>query len=644
MTGFFGVFSPGGKNGNTAFQQMQKAFHADHEQKLVTHVDDKIAMGHLRASSYDDLLPDIQPIKSSCGRYLLTGHFRLDYRDELGDKLGLTQSELLRTADAELAMMSFQKWNDKCVLHIYGDWAFVLYDKTLDIIFLFRDPCGYSSLFYSTYNSQVYFSSDPSVFFTLNIFKVKIDFEQLQKLSLSGGTIEDGKTLLSDVFAVKRSSIIRVSNSCEYSHLSYQSILVQKIKYKFVKDYNLELKSKLANAILERLKYGSIGVFQSCGYDSSSISYFISKELLYRNLTFKTFTSYPKYLDYYKPEKQDKIREDLKVKNMLSAHKNCNSFYLNFKDENFSCLLDVSKNSNIINPVISVNSFWVDGIIKKAKREGVQILFAGKMGNYTFSWSAPFLAGAYFYKFQWNNFYRYCKTLSQSSSRPIIKIAVKEVLAPLFIHYQALYRKIRDFYFGRIYNSSVFRSKSFTMNRFSFLSKPTRFHPAYTGFMFPEKLREYIFYSNVDQLGQRSYLDSYKNAITITDPYSDRKFIEFSFGIPEYLFNLLGDQKFIVKEFLSDLYPNFELKIASGVPQAYDIGIRLKRDFNLDPLLTQFKQNPEFSELFDEAKIRNLYDSIRDKETNVIDMLKAQELLRALSVIAFYFHLDRQKA
>lgn len=642
MSGFFGVFSPKGGIDRIVFDQMQKAFQAEDELGLITHVDYNIAMGHFSPSSCNDLLQDIQPVKSSCGRYLLIGYFRMDYRDELGDKLGLTQSELLRTTDAALVMLSFQKWNNECVLHLDGDWSFVLCDKTLNKIFLFRDPFGYSSLFYTTYNSHIYFSTDPSVFFTLNNFKVKINFEQLYKLSLAGGTIEDGKTLLSDVFAVKSSSIIEISNSCKTSCSFFQTISIKKIKYKFIKDYTLELKSKLANAILERLKYRRVGVFQSCGYDSSAISYFISKELLYRNLTFKTFTSFPKYLTFFSDDKQNKIREDIKVHDILSAHKNCNSFYLNFNDENFSCLLDGKKNSNIINPLISVNSFWVDGIIKKAKREGVQILFAGKMGNYTFSWNAPYLGAAYFYKLQWNDFYRYCKTLSRSSSKPIIKVAIKEVLAPLYIHYQALYRRIRDILFGRMYYSSVFRIKTFKMNRCGFLSKSTRFHPSYTGFMFPEKLRKHIFYSNVDQLGQRSYLDSCKNAITITDPYTDKKFIEFSFGIPECLYNLYGDQKFIAKEFLSDLYCNIKLKIASGVPQAYDIGIRLKRDFDLDSLLTQFKQNQKYSELFDEVKIRNLYDSIRDKETNVIDMIKAQELLRALSVIAFYFYVDRQ--
>ncbi len=643
MTGFFGVFSPRGRGGNTAFEEMQKTFEVDDVLRLVTHVDDHIALGHLKTSC-DNCLPDTQPVRSSCGRYLLTGHFRLDYRDELGDKLGLTQSELLRTADPSLAMLSFQKWNDKCVLHLDGDWSFVLYDTTLNKIFLFRDPCGYSSLFYCTYNSQVYFSTDPSVFFTLNSFKVKIDFDQLYKLSLSGGTIEDGKTLLSDVFAVKSSSIIEISNSCQASYSSYQAILIRKIRYKFINDYTLLLKSKLANAILERLKNGRVGVFQSGGYDSSTLSYFISKELLYRNLTFKTFTSFPKYLAFYSQEKQKKIREDDQVNDLLSAHKNCSPFYLNFSDEHFSSLFDHKKSSNIINPVTSVNSFWVDGIIRKAKSEGVQILFAGKMGNYTFSWNAPFLGGSYFYKFKWKNFYRYCKTLSQTSSRPIIKVAIKEVWAPVSIHCQALYRKIRDIYLGRINSSSVLSINTAKKNGFSFLAKSTRFHPAYTGFMFPDKLRKHIFYSNVDQLGQRSYLDSYNNAISITDPYSDRKFIEFSFGIPECLYNKFGDQKFIAKEFLADLYSNVELNIRSGVPQAYDIGIRLKRDFDLDSLLTQFKQNPKFIELFDEAKIRNLYASIRDKETNVNDMLKAQELLKALSVIAFYFYVERQNA
>ena len=76
------------------------------------------------------------------------GHFRLDYRDELGDKLGLTQAEIEVTPDSQLAMLAYQRWKEKCVHHLEGDWAFVVFNIHLNQLFLARDSTGISSLFF----------------------------------------------------------------------------------------------------------------------------------------------------------------------------------------------------------------------------------------------------------------------------------------------------------------------------------------------------------------------------------------------------------------------------------------------------------------------------------------------------------------
>ena len=135
MSVFFGVFSPGGNLDQVAFDQMKSAIHREGYDELDTLIDDRIAMGHLMLRVTPESVYDKQPLKSDCGRYILTGHIRLDYRDELGDKIGLTQKQLQNTPDSLLVMNAYQKWRDKCVLHIEGDWSFVVYDKFYNTIF-----------------------------------------------------------------------------------------------------------------------------------------------------------------------------------------------------------------------------------------------------------------------------------------------------------------------------------------------------------------------------------------------------------------------------------------------------------------------------------------------------------------------------
>ena len=169
MSGFFGIFRPqGGPVDLEAFEQMKTVMHREGFDGMETHVEDKIAMGHLMLRVSPESKYDKQPLKSSCGNYILVGHFRLDYRDELGDKLGLTQSELEVTPDSQLAMLAYQKWNDKCVHHLEGDWAFVLYDAYKESIFIAKDKSGVSSLFYIVISNQLYFSSDSKSILSLN--------------------------------------------------------------------------------------------------------------------------------------------------------------------------------------------------------------------------------------------------------------------------------------------------------------------------------------------------------------------------------------------------------------------------------------------------------------------------------------------
>jgi asparagine synthase (glutamine-hydrolysing) len=196
MSGFFGVFSPGGNVDRLAIDQMQTAIQRDGYDELETHIDEHIAMGHLMLRVTPESAYDKQPLKSNCGRYILVGHFRLDYRDELGDKLGLTQKELEVTPDSLLAIMAYQKWADKCVHHLEGDWAFVLYDRLQNIMTCFKDKYGTSAFFYATYGERFYFATATNILASISQYFSDVDLHQLFRLSISGLSFEKNKTLL----------------------------------------------------------------------------------------------------------------------------------------------------------------------------------------------------------------------------------------------------------------------------------------------------------------------------------------------------------------------------------------------------------------------------------------------------------------
>jgi asparagine synthase (glutamine-hydrolysing) len=233
MSCFFGVFSPGGKIDRDAFEQMQKAIHREGYDELGIHIDDSIAMGHLMLRVTTESVYDKQPLKSSCGRYLLVGHFRLDYRDELADKLGLTQQELELTPDSLLVMLAFKKWNQKCVDYLEGDWSFVLFDSNNKELFLAKDILGFSALFYTKFNENIYFSSAPFILTSVTSVFKELNFAEIQNVLYHGTRSPEGHTFFENHFAVTAGTYLLINNTLELYTIKYSILLSnQKVNYK----------------------------------------------------------------------------------------------------------------------------------------------------------------------------------------------------------------------------------------------------------------------------------------------------------------------------------------------------------------------------------------------------------------------------
>ena len=333
MSGFFGIFRPqGGPVDLEAFEQMKTAMHREGFDGMETHVDEKITMGHLMLRVSPESKYDKQPLKSACGNYLLVGHFRLDYRDELGDKLGLTQTELELTPDSQLAMLAYLKWKEKCVYHLEGDWAFVLYNYIQNSVFGAKDKGGYSALFYTTYYNIVYFSSDLNALIESKILPVQIDKNQLCRIGITGVELTNGKTLYQSIFHVKSANTISVDSSIAIVENEYWQLSIeQSINYKYDFDCFQDMQRLMAQATSMRGEtLQEVGVFLSSGLDSTTVAYFSAHQLMFRNRKLFSFTSFPCYKDFDGIKDSHRFREDISTKELLKIFQNVHWSFLSF--------------------------------------------------------------------------------------------------------------------------------------------------------------------------------------------------------------------------------------------------------------------------------------------------------------------------
>jgi hypothetical protein len=618
MSGFFGIFRPqGGPVDLEAFEQMKTAMHLEGFDGMETHVEEKIAMGHLMLRVSPESKYDKQPLKSSCGNFILVGHFRLDYRDELGDKLGLTQSELELTPDSQLAMLAYQKWKGKCVHHLEGDWSFVLINKLDDTFLLLKDHSGVSSLYFLAQDDLVVFSDEIVGVEAYFSGKLVIDKKQFARVICQDLRVENGFTLFKNVFQVKAGSFITLHQN-QISQNIFKQINLENgfQKYRFISDYRLEFESIFQLAVNTRVKNSfQNGIYLSSGHDSSTVMYFLAKELELKKQKLHAFTSRPHYLDKIKNIDHIKIDETILVRIYLEQFSNVIFSDFDCANFNFSKLIESRDSYQFQNPIIPVNQFWFEEIARYASGLNVKAIFTGQRGNLSLS-MIPF---NYFLELllrmnlitlfkDFKNF----KKQSGKTYRFLIGGYLKNPMFQLIRWYFMGNRKFKMF--NPIFNFP-WMIKLVNKNIGNGKLKEDNFINGFTYILDSKKFRKILFnYYNLFSSTAWWYV-SKRHAVHILDPTSDYRFLNFSFNIPEKLFFHGGVPKFLFKEMMGNK-PEYSTIINNfKIPQSFDLGFRIEYDQTIRGLVNSL----------DNQKLGN-FDFITFFESKLDDLVRENNI------------------
>jgi asparagine synthase (glutamine-hydrolysing) len=581
MSGFFGVFSPGGNLDQVAFDQMKSAIHRDGYDELDTLVDDDIAMGHLMLRVTPESIYDKQPLKSDCGRYTLVGYFRLDYRDELGDKLGFIQEELELTPDSLLVLKSYQKWGNKCVQHLEGDWAFAVYDKFYNTIFFAKDPTGVSALFYTAFNSSLYFSSDPSVFSKSEFFPLILDENQFAFFSVAGLKINKGSTLLKNLRSLQNgftSNINSTLQECQNQFYDLDSVSEQK-KFRFDFDVAYDFKSIYFNAVKSRCRSQyEIGLFLSAGLDSMSVATISSFELKKVDRNLNTFTSVPSQNSKLTDKEKAFADESSLVKLFVGNRDNVQPGFFSFDDFKLSNIDLKVLREDPFNPSVTLNSFWINGILNAAKNQEVRLVMTGQMGNFTLSAEGYLVHLSMLFRLQFSRLFVEMRRYADKKGVGFLR-AIRIRILNVFKYNLRVWFKGKALFSKEFFlMKGVFLLDYYIENKNLFKLKSDELIPGYTSFFSNRKMRikqlqKNLYYANV-------YWFNYGKAVgvDITDPTSDKRVIDFSLSISDSYFNKHGVSKYLYKKMFADLIPNEILKNPNSMIQSFDYVDRLKED------------------------------------------------------------------
>jgi|LakMenEpi03Aug12_release.lakeMendotaPanAssembly.Ray.scaffolds.fasta_scaffold96423_3 asparagine synthase (glutamine-hydrolysing) len=637
MSGFFGVFSPGGDLDHLAFDQMKSAINRDGYDELDTYIDDQIAMGHLMLRVTPESVYDKQPLKSDCGRYILVGHFRLDYRDELGDKLGLTQMELELTPDSLLVMKAFQKWERKCVDHIDGDWAFVIYDRIVNELSCFKDRFGVSSLFYCKKNGDYLFSSVPHVFRNLSGTQFQIDLHQLYRISFNEIGLEENRTLFNDVFYLLANTYQIVSSFGNINSFIYTSLKsINTVRYKYEVDYILQFHSLFAGAIKSRIsKLDRAGVFQSSGLDSNAILYFTAKEMEYKNKDINTYTSCNAYLDRISKKYHERISDDFLFRQSLKGYKNVTPFFLDFRNVSFKKEFENSL-EDYDNPLVTKSKFWLRGIMEKAKGDMMQMMFTGQLGNFTITWDAPNILVTHLLKFRFTFFFKEFILLKKRSRLSILKVFRIFIMSPFYNYLKQLFLIHSGQKKYNLERGSVFLKP---------IGKPLRWRDELarktlisnlTSKLNSNVLRESILYLNANVTGGRWYKEGFSFGIMTSDPTIDSRLVNYLFGIPEVYYNMGGATKYLFKKMMESKIYNPILNNPHTIEQSFDLRHRILADSFFRDYMLELDKTGSLFPFIDVESLKYSFRTLENSTSEVTSNKEAIKFMKNLSIVYLY--------
>ena len=259
----------------------------------------KIGFSHTRLSIIDLSSASSQPFTSADGRFVITFNGEIYNFIELRQLCVSKGSCFKSEGDTEVILELFRHFQNDVSKMLRGMWAFVIYDREDQSVYISRDPFGIKPLYYGFFKDVLLVSSEIKAFQKLDPYFLEIDevsvdlfknqrsydrgnwtfFKHIKKfpgahhLSFKLNKIPDRNNLAPSIYFKLQTT----------SHFDDESSATQNLKKIFLESVRLHMRSDVP-----------VGFCLSGGIDSSSIV--ASAKIVSSEAVLKTFTTrFPSY-------------------------------------------------------------------------------------------------------------------------------------------------------------------------------------------------------------------------------------------------------------------------------------------------------------------------------------------------------------
>ena len=583
---------------------------------------DKIVFGHNRLSIIDLSLNGIQPMHSNDNRYVITFNGEIynykKLKKEIDNNFNF-QNKWKSTSDTEVLLNLVQFYGfHKAIKKIKGMYAFSIWDKEKECLYLARDRVGEKPLYYGFINEDFVFTSElKSLNFYPGYIK-KIDNHSVKEL-IDKGYICSPRSIDKNFKKIHPGTYLIKEKNNEIKTIRYWNKYNQfeneVSNYKKSKDIENKVEHLLNNSLSGQL-YADVpvGVFLSGGIDSSLITALISKN---HNNKIKTFT-----IGFKEDEHNEANQAQLISKYLKTDH---NEFYLDSK-----VALDVIPNlSDIYCEPFGDSSQIPTKIVSNIAKQNVSVAISGDGGDELF--------GGYNRYTQAQRFFRIIKYLPKD-----IRKIFSFLMLNLKPKYISILYKIVSLFLNKNYKLNDFNDKILKIGRVLLSESYNEFYNNITsnihmyGNIFNKENKYIKKYNEINSIEDMLSTDfnfylpddilckvdraSMSESLETRSPYLDDELVSFATNIPlSYKINN-KENKIPLKNILRKYLPEeliINQKKGFGIP----LNSWLRSDLRpwAEELLS--KNNINKTDIFDYNEVQKIWNSHISNNANMQNIL-----------------------
>tara|TARA_B110000503_G_scaffold23182_1_gene36089 strand:- start:1078 stop:2898 length:1821 start_codon:yes stop_codon:yes gene_type:complete len=258
-----------------------------------------IGLGHNRLAIIDLSEQANQPIISICNRYVIVFNGEIYNYKELKQELIILGETFQTNSDTEILLKLYILNGKKMLLKLRGMFAFAIWDKKQELVFLARDPYGIKPLYWSFVDGGILFASQVKALLSTGIVNKKRNLKGKLGFWLLG-SVPETETWFQDIKCLKSGHYctfsmankkITISKYIDINNIWLQANHKKQKKNDVQKLINNALKNTVKNHLVSDVP---IGVLLSGGIDSATlISHLVDlkQDIQAITISFKEYTN-----------------------------------------------------------------------------------------------------------------------------------------------------------------------------------------------------------------------------------------------------------------------------------------------------------------------------------------------------------------